>query len=149
MGSCRKDESSTPSAPIRVTGPPVETNPANTTYKPAFSGQTRIGSTQTSTPFSTTVITSSLTAPWGIAALPDGKLLGTQKGGGMCMLTTAGVVTSVSIIPAVNTSGQGDPLGLCIDLQFAINRVFYWTFFESVIGGNIISLFWSCNTEAR
>jgi len=140
LGGCRKDDPSKPSNPIRVTGPPVETQPANTTYQPAFAGQTRIGSTQTITPFNATVITSSLTAPWGIAALPDGRLLITQKGGGLRIVTAAGVITSVSGIPAVNSSGQGGLLGITIDPQFATNRMVYWTFSETVTGGNITSV---------
>ena len=50
---------------------PVENNPANTTYTPAFSGQTRIGGLQTNTSYEGKVITSALTAPWGIKSLPD------------------------------------------------------------------------------
>ena len=60
-------------------GQPVETKPPNTTYKPAFAGQTRIGSVKTTTPYEGKIIDSSLNRPWGITALPDGRLLITQK----------------------------------------------------------------------
>lgn len=78
--------------PDVVTGPPVETNSPNTNYTPAFTGQTRIGGVQTTTPFQATVISSSLNAPWGITSLPDGRLLITQKGGQLRIATTAGAI---------------------------------------------------------
>lgn len=142
FGSCsKKNDPASPSNPIRVTGPPVETNAANTTYSPAFAGQTRIGSTQTTTAITSTAITSSLSSPWGIAALPDGRLLVTLKSGTMRIVTDAGVVSSaITGLPAVNTSGQGGLLGLCIDPQFATNRMVYWTYAEAYTGGNVTAV---------
>ena len=40
--------------------PPVETRSPNTNYKPAFSGQTRIGGVKTSTAYEGKIINSSL-----------------------------------------------------------------------------------------
>src|SRR5687768_5078670 len=95
------------------TGDPVETAPANTDYQPAFSGQTRIGSVQTSTTIKATVVTSQLQAPWGITALPDGRLLVTEKGGQLRIVTTSGTISeAISGIPSVNASGQGGLLGI-------------------------------------
>lgn len=53
----------------------VETLPPNSNYKPAFEGQTRVAAVKTATAFRATVVSSSLNAPWGIAALPDGRFL--------------------------------------------------------------------------
>jgi glucose/arabinose dehydrogenase len=132
--SCKKDDDQGPSG-TSYTGAPVETNPANTTYSPAFAGQTRINGTTTNTPYTSSVITSALTSPWGITALPDGRLLITEKGGSMRIVTTSGEVSNaITGIPAVNTSGQGGLLGLCIDPQFTSNRMVYWVFSESVSG---------------
>src|SRR5690348_11939133 len=61
--------------------PPVETKAPNTSYKPAFAGQTRIGGVRTKTPYEGVVLTSALNKPWGIGVLPDGRLLITQKKG--------------------------------------------------------------------
>ncbi len=122
-------------------GPPVETNPPNTNYSPAFAGQTRIGSVQTTTAFEAKVITSALSAPWGITSLPDGRLLITQKSGQLRIVTTAGVVGSlITGIPSVNSSGQGGLLGLCIDPQFTTNRMVYWVFSEQVSGGTLTAV---------
>jgi len=98
--------------------PPVESNPANTNYPPAFAGQTRANGVKTSTPFTSAVITSSLNSPWGITALPDGRLLVTQKGGTMRIVTNTGSVGNpITGIPTVNSNGQGGLLGVCIDPQ--------------------------------
>lgn len=124
-----------------VTGDPVETNPPNTNYQPAFEGQTRIGSVTTTTAWTKSILTSSLSSPWGIVSLPDGRLLVTQKAGTMRVVTTTGVVSaSITGIPAVNSSGQGGLLGLCLDPDFSTNRMVYWVFAQAVTGGNITAV---------
>ena len=51
----------------------VEKNPPNTSYSPAFPGQTRIGGVTTAASWEGRVLTSNLSSPWGIAALPDNR----------------------------------------------------------------------------
>jgi aldose sugar dehydrogenase len=121
--------------------PPVETRQPNTDYKPAFAGQTRIGGVATTTPFAGTVVTNALKRPWGIAALPDGRFLITEKGGNMRIVTNTGTIGEpITGIPPVNSSGQGGLLGLTIDPDFASNRMVYWAFSENVEGGSLTSL---------
>jgi len=116
---------------------PVEGNAANTTYKPAFEGQTRASGLQTNTPYQGVVIATALTSPWGIKSLPDGRLLITEKNGTMRIATTAGVLsTPITGLPAVNAGGQGGLLGLTIDPDFATNRMVYWVYAEATTGGN-------------
>ena len=138
LNGCDKDDDK-PTSPS--TGTPVETNPPNTNYTPAFSGQTRINGVRTTASYKATIITSALMAPWGIASLPDGRLLITEKGGSMRIVTTTGSVGSpLTGIPAVNPAGQGGLLGLCIDPQFTSNRMVYWVFSESVMGGTLTAV---------
>nr|WP_315150708.1 PQQ-dependent sugar dehydrogenase [uncultured Flavobacterium sp.] len=120
---------------------PVENNPANTAYKPAFSGQTRVNGVKTNTSYEAKAITTTLTKPWGIKSLPDGRLLITEKGGSLRIVTAEGAVSNpISGIPAVNASGQGGLLGLCLDTEFTSNRMIYWVFSEAVTGGNITAV---------
>ncbi len=72
-------DSSTNSTVDTTSYPPVETQKANTDYKPAFAGQTRIAGAKTTTPFAGKVIAEGLKSPWGIVALPDGKFLISEK----------------------------------------------------------------------
>lgn len=141
LNSCDKkdDKEEKPESPS--TGKPVETKPANTTYAPAFTGQTRINGVKTSAAYKATVLTSSLASPWGIASLPDGRLLITQKAGTMRIVTNTGAVSSaITGLPAVNAGGQGGLLGLCIDPQFSSNRMVYWVFSENVSGGTVTAV---------
>src|SRR5687767_10896997 len=71
-------------------GGPVETESPNSKYKPAFTGQTRINRVATKTPYEAVVITSDLKSPWGIAVMPDGRFLITQKTGTMRIVTAEG-----------------------------------------------------------
>ena len=127
--------------PESVSGPGVETNPPNTSYTPAFAGQTRITAVRTNTAFKGTAISTALTAPWGITTLPDGRLLITQKAGTMRIATTNGTLSApITGLPAVNANGQGGLLGLCLDPDFASNRMIYWVFSESISGGNVTAV---------
>jgi glucose/arabinose dehydrogenase len=122
-------------------GPAVETSTPNTDYKPAFTGQTRIGGVKTVTPYEAKILSSAFRSPWGITALPDGRLLITEKGGTMRIATTAGQVSEpITGIPAVNSNGQGGLLGVRTDPQFESNRVIYWVFSESRPGGNLTAV---------
>ncbi len=132
-------ESTSEQAPI--TGDPVEKNAPNSNYHPAFEGQSRIGSMQTTTPISAEVISQSLSNPWGIAPLPDGRLLITQKTGNMRIASTDGTLSNpITGIPSVNSIGQGGLLGLCVDPNFSSNRMIYWVFSENVSGGTVTSV---------
>ncbi|MWB92757.1 PQQ-dependent sugar dehydrogenase [Flavobacterium sp. GA093] len=137
--SCSNDKEPT-TDPGTVTDP-VEVNDPNTKYTPAFAGQTRVQGVKTNTAYEGKAITTGLSAPWGVKYLPDGRLLVTQKAGTMRIVTQAGVVSSpITGIPAVNAAGQGGLLGLCLDTDYANNRMIYWVFSEAVAGGNITAV---------
>ncbi len=131
-----------PSSGTTTTGTsPVETNTPNSTYSPAFAGQTRVAGVRTTTNYETSILTSTLTSPWGIAILPDRRFLITEKAGTMRIVTTTGQVSApLSGIPAVNNSGQGGLLGLCIDPAFTTNRMVYWTYSERGTTGNLLAV---------
>ena len=121
--------------------PPVETRDPNTDYKPAFAGQTRIGGVKTSTPFEGTVLTDDLEKPWGIAVLPDGRFLITQKEGTLRIVTQQGNVSApITGLPPVNSSAQGGLLGITLDPSFSSNRMVYWTFSENTSGGTLTAV---------
>ncbi|MDB5110880.1 MAG: glucose sorbosone dehydrogenase [Mucilaginibacter sp.] len=119
----------------------VETNPPNSNYKPAFTGQTRANAVRTNTSYRARIVTSSLSSPWGIASLPDGRLLITEKTGSMRIVSPSGQVSApISGIPGVNPGGQGGLLGLCIDPGFTNNRMVYWAFSERRPEGNLTAV---------
>lgn len=121
--------------------PPVETKNPNTDYKPAFAGQTRIGGVKTSTAYEGKAISTGLSRPWGIAAMPDGRFLITQKSGTMRIATSAGELSEpITGLPPVNAAGQGGLLGLTLDPAFNSNRMVYWVFSENTSEGNLTSV---------
>lgn len=116
---------------------PVEKNKANTNYKPAFEGQTRTAGIQTKTAYDFKVITKQLKSPWGIAVLPDSRLLITEKDGVLRVVTKTGNVSeAITGLPKVDTRAQGGLLGIALDPQFVSNRTIYWTFTEPTTNGN-------------
>ncbi|TFY98754.1 PQQ-dependent sugar dehydrogenase [Ramlibacter rhizophilus] len=72
-----------------------------------------------------------LDRPWGLAFLPDGRLLVTERGGGLRLLSASGVaLQDIAGTPAVDTRGQGGLLGIALDPDFARNRRVYLSFSE-------------------
>ena len=116
---------------------PVETRSPNSDYKPAFRGQTRIGGVKTTTPYDVAIVTRDLNKPWGIAVLPDGRLLITEKPGTMRIVNASGNVSAaITGIPEVNAGGQGGLLGLTLDPDFSNSRMVYWAFSQRTADGN-------------
>lgn len=120
---------------------PVETRSPNSNYKPAFPGQTRIAGVITHTPYEVKILTKDLHRPWGIAVLPDGRLLITEKEGNMRIATTTGQLSEpITGIPVVNPDGQGGLLGVTVDPQFEKNRMVYLAFSEKRPDGNLTAV---------
>jgi glucose/arabinose dehydrogenase len=73
--------------------------------------------------------------------LPDGRLLITEKAGRMRIVTTSGNISEpITGIPPVNSAGQGGLLGVCLDPDFANNRMVYWSFSEPSAGGSLTAI---------
>lgn len=120
---------------------PVETNPPDTPYQPAFEGQTRAPGVKTTTAFAGTVLSSDLNSPWGIISLPDGRLLITEKEGTMRIATREGELSEpITGLPEVDSRKQGGLLDVALDPDFSNNRTIFWTFSEPVEGGNLTSV---------
>lgn len=120
---------------------PVETKDPITEYAPAFEGQTRIAGVQTTTPYEGIILTEDLNSPWGITALPDGRLLITEKEGTMRIATQQGELSEpITGLPEVDSRRQGGLLGLTLDPDFTNNRMIFWTFSQPVEGGNLTAV---------
>lgn len=122
-------------------GAPVDTAAKKTIYTPAFEGQTRAPGITTQTPVEIKKLSEGLQNPWGITALPDGRLLITEKAGTMRIATAQGQLSAPIVgLPAVDAAGQGGLLGLTIDPDFTANRMVYWVFSEKGNGGNLTAV---------
>ena len=74
--------------------------------------------------------------PWGLAFLPDGRLLVTERAGRMRIIERDGKLgTPLANVPAVVAQGQGGLLDVLLDRQFATNRTLYVSYSEPGEGG--------------
>ena len=121
--------------------PPVETQKANSNFKPAFAGQTRIGGVRTNTPIKVELLAEKIGIPWAITPLPDDRLLITDKQGFMQIFDADGkMVKKITGFPEVDYIGQGGLLDVTIDPDFIRNKMIYWTYAEKYNGGNLMAV---------
>ncbi|MFG1478174.1 PQQ-dependent sugar dehydrogenase [Xanthobacter sp. V4C-4] len=74
---------------------------------------------------------SGLDHPWGMAFLPDGRLLVTERPGRLRVVERNGVVgPALAGVPAVAAVGQGGLLDVALDPAFFDNRFIYLSFAE-------------------
>ncbi len=82
-------------------------------------------------------VASGLEHPWGLAFLPDGRMLVTERPGRLRIVGKDGKLSpAISGVPSVVARGQGGLLGLTLDPAFAQNRLVYFSFSEPRSGGN-------------
>lgn len=114
-------------------GAPVETRPANGKDQvPAFAGQTRAPEVKAGVEYEVKTVAEGLANPWGIAFLPDGKILVSEKPGRLRIVGADGALSEpVAGLPAIYAKGQGGLLGLAVDPAFAKNGLIYWSYAES------------------
>jgi glucose/arabinose dehydrogenase len=83
--------------------------------------------------------------PWGMAFLPDGDVLITERPGRLRLLRSdaletpgagAPELTSIGGVPEVYASGQGGLLDVALDPDFASNRLIYLSYAAAGEGGN-------------
>jgi glucose/arabinose dehydrogenase len=78
-----------------------------------------------------TEMTTGLVIPWGLAFLPDGRMLVTERPGTLKLLSASGsIVGDVDGVPAVVAEGQGGLLDIALDPAFATNRRIYLSYAE-------------------
>lgn len=81
-------------------------------------------------------VASGLENPWGMAFLPDGRILVTERPGRMRVVSKDGTVSPpLGNVPKVFDSGQGGLLDVTLDPDFARSRLLYFTYAEAGDGG--------------
>lgn len=141
VSSCNSPSNQENQTAADSTYAPVETKEANTDYRPAFEGQTRVAGVKTTTEYEGTVLAEGLKRPWDITTLPDGRFLITEKRGFMRIASQDGTLSdSITGLPEVNPDRQGGLLGVTLDPEFESNRIIYWTFSEKRPDGNLTAV---------
>lgn len=85
-------------------------------------------------------VATGLQAPWGVAFLPDGSALVTQRDrADVVRVGTDGSVTSVGNVPGVRPSGEGGLLGIALDPSFATDPWVY-VYFTGEIDNRVVRI---------
>jgi len=81
-------------------------------------------------------IATGLAYPWGLAFLPDGRMIVTEKPGRIRLVTREGQLSPpLAGTPEVWYSGQGGMLDVAVDKSFVQNGTIYFCYAERASGG--------------
>jgi glucose/arabinose dehydrogenase len=79
-------------------------------------------------------VASGLASPWGLAFLPDGSLLVTEKGGSLRRVVGGVVQPPIAGVPAVDAGGQGGLLDVLVAPDFTSSRRIWLAYAERGTG---------------
>jgi glucose/arabinose dehydrogenase len=120
--ACGGDSGSSSSNPPIAPGPtPTPTTSPSPTPSPTGSPTIAVIRTPVAT----------LSNPWAMTFLPDGRMLVTERQGSLRLVTVAGAVTTIAGTPSVASAGQGGLLDVALDPDFSTNRAVYLSFSEA------------------
>ena len=112
--------------------PPNASNQA-----PAFEGQTRAPAMADDIALDTTFIADGLEHPWGMAQLPDGGWLVTERPGRLRIVSARGALSDpIGGLPEISAGGQGGLLDVAIAPDFAQSRRLWISYAAPAPGGN-------------
>ncbi len=126
--------------------------------RPAFAGQTRAPVIQDKIVLRSTIVAKGLVNPWGMAQLPEGSWLVTERPGRMRLIgADGGMSAPIRGLPAVVASGQGGLLDVAIRSDFARTRRVWWSYAEprgndmsaTAVATGVLSADGSALTEVR
>ena len=81
-------------------------------------------------PLKAVTVASGLAHPWGLAFLPDGRLLVTEKAGRLRVVTGNAVSPPMSGVPEVDAAGQGGLFDVLVAPDFATSRRIWLSYAE-------------------
>ncbi len=98
---------------------------------------TTAGSTVQAGDLEVTTVAEGLEHPWGLAFLPDGRMLVTERSGQLRVVDASGALSApVRGVPEVRARGQGGLLDVALDPQFATEPWVYLSYSEPGEGGS-------------
>lgn len=86
-------------------------------------------------------IVEELEQPWGMAFLPNGNMLVTEREGRINLVTMAGEKTVISGAPEALIDGQGGYFDVILDPAFAANRMVYMSYAKGKKGENSTAIY--------
>lgn len=104
--------------------------PNATGQQPAFPGQTRAPELTDGVTLRAQAVVSNLDHPWGLALLPDGGWLITERPGRLRLLQGGTLSAPIRNLPKVDARGQGGLLDVAVAPDFAQSRQIWLSFSE-------------------
>lgn len=106
-------------------------------FEPAFAGQTRAPQVTGGVTPKVRVVAKGLNHPWGIAVLPGGGYLVTERAGALRHIAADGTVSApIKGVPKVLAQRQGGLLDVALAPDFATSGVIYLTYAKPAPGGS-------------
>ena len=122
-------------------GQPVECRNRNAADQtPAFPEQTRAPFTPSNVALNVETIAEGLEFPWGMAVLPDGRFLVTEKAGQMHIISQGQLSAPVEGLPPVTVQEISGLDDVALDPDFANNQRIYWSYVENRPAGNVLAV---------
>jgi glucose/arabinose dehydrogenase len=81
-------------------------------------------------PLRVTTLASGLQNPWGLAFLPDGRFLITERPGRLRVFSNGVLSSPITGVPTVWAQGQGGLLDVAVDPAFQTNQRIYLSYAE-------------------
>lgn len=99
-------------------------------FAPAFGNQTRAPEAVSGITPAVETVAAGLAHPWGMALLPDGAMLVTERPGRLRVVEVDGTLRAEAVagLPEVFAEGQGGLLDVAVGPDFAGDRMVYWTY---------------------
>ena len=104
-------------------------------------GTAFVGSAHAAESLKVETLTNELTNPWGLAFLPDGDMVITERPGNIRVFSTkTGLSAPLKNVPAVAAVNQGGMLGVTVDPDYANNQTIYFCYSKPGEGGSSSSV---------
>ncbi len=121
------------SALAQSAAPVQQDQPNVPEFHPAFPGQTRAPAMSSGIELAVAPFVEGLERPWGLALMPDGGYLVTERVGNLRIVAPDGALSEpVAGLPPVFVSGHGGLLDVEVSPSFAQDRMIYWTYAKPI-----------------
>jgi aldose sugar dehydrogenase len=91
------------------------------------------------TPRVASTIATNLAVPWGLAFLPDGSALVSERNTARIKRIAGGTVTTIGTVPGVAPAGEGGLLGIAVGPNFSTDR-FVYAYFTAANDNRVVRM---------
>ena len=94
----------------------------------AVQGKEPLPMVEDTTPYQTELMWPDIVIPWGMAQLPSGKILATERSGRLWLLAENKSSIEITGLPDIKANGQGGLLDIALHPEFATNQLIFFTY---------------------